>query len=130
MSHLGGPAKAQSLWKKRKKTFHSNQSRSLGNSVSCESAASRLCISHGCTFSSVLMLSSGLWSPFNYIRQVRDGPSIIYMAGIQGEIRDIYSEERREEEWSGEMREGHTEGCGFKKMRNGGGGQSGCREKM
>lgn len=104
MPYLGGLDEAQSLWKERKNTFHSNQSRSLGKSVSCESAASRLCISHGCTFSSVLMLSSGLWSPFNYIRQVRDGPSIIYMAEIQGEIRDVYREEKREEEWSDEGR--------------------------
>lgn len=40
------------------------------------------------------MLSSGLQSPFNYTRRVKDGPSIIYMAGIQGEIRDVYVGER------------------------------------
>lgn len=52
-------------------------------------------MSQGCTFSSVLMLSSGLQSPFNYTRRVEDGPSIIYIAGIQGEIRDVYGEESR-----------------------------------
>lgn len=51
------------------------------------------------------MLSSGLWSPFNYTRQVKDEPSIIYMAGIQGEIRDAYREEKREEERWGKTRQ-------------------------
>lgn len=43
------------------------------------------------------MLSSGLQSPFNYTRRVKDGPSIIHIAGIQGVIRDVYREERKDE---------------------------------
>lgn len=47
------------------------------------------------------------------------------MAAIQGEIRDVYGEERR-----GEERRDETERCGFKKeMRDGGGEESGRREK-
>lgn len=41
------------------------------------------------------MLSSVLGSPFDYTSRVKDGPSIIYMAAIQGEIRDVYWEESR-----------------------------------
>lgn len=40
------------------------------------------------------MLSSGLQSPFNYTRRVKDGSLIIHMVGIQGMIRDVYRDER------------------------------------
>lgn len=53
------------------------------------------------------------------------------MTGIQGEIRDVYGEERSEEERRGETRRDETARCGFEKeMRDGGGVESGCRENV
>lgn len=113
--------------KKEKNTFYSNLSRSLVKRVSCESTASRLCISHGRTFRSVLMLSSGLWSPFNYTRRAKRW-AINYLYG-----RDTRRDKRciwRGEERRGEEGRGETARCGFKKeMRDGGGEESGCRKK-
>ena len=34
----------------------------------------------------------------NYTRRVKDGPSIIYMAKIQGVMRDVWGEEQRRQE--------------------------------
>lgn len=52
----------------------------------------------GCTLGVVLMLSSGLQWPSHCTRLVRDGSSIIYLAEIHGEIRDVLYVGRRTED--------------------------------
>lgn len=54
------------------------------------------------------MLSPGLWPSFSYSGPVKDGPSIIYMAGIQAE-RVEKSVQRRNQTEIREFEKGGTE---------------------